>query len=127
MLGFRFRGSALLSFLALWCAIGHAQAPVTLKVTVNDENGVAQRSARVSLQLAGSAALFKQETDFSGRCQFPSLPAGAYLLHVEKEGFYAVNETLQLSAATGAIEIELHHLQEVKEEVNVVEDRKSVV
>jgi len=126
MLGFRFRGSALLSFLALWCAIGHAQAPVTLKVTVNDENGVAQRSARVSLQLAGSAALFKQETDFSGRCQFPSLPAGAYLLHVEKEGFYAVNETLQISAATGAIEIELHHLQEVKEEVNVVESPPAI-
>ena len=126
MLGFRFRGSALLSFLALWCAIGHAQAPVTLKVTVNDENGVAQRSARVSLQLAGSAALFKQESDFSGRCQFPSLPAGAYLLHVEKEGFYAVNETLQISAATGAIEIELHHLQEVKEEVNVVESPPAI-
>ncbi|HLX76218.1 MAG TPA: carboxypeptidase regulatory-like domain-containing protein [Terriglobales bacterium] len=115
-----------MSFLALWCAIGHAQAPVTLKVTVNDENGVAQRSARVSLQLAGSAALFKQETDFSGRCQFPSLPAGAYLLHVEKEGFYAVNETLQISAATGAIEIELHHLQEVKEEVNVVESPPAI-
>lgn len=126
MLRFPFRGSAVLSFLVLWCAAGHAQTPVTLKVTVNDENGVAQRSARVSLQLAGSTALFKQETDFSGRCQFPSLPAGAYRLHVEKEGFYAVNQTVQLSTATGAIEIELHHLQEVKEEVNVVESPPAI-
>lgn len=103
-----------------------AQTPPALKVIVHDENGVAQRSVLVSLQVASSAAVFKQETDFAGRCQFPGLPPGAYQLRAEKEGFYAAAQTVQVGAATGAIEIELHHVQEVKEEVNVVESAPAI-
>ncbi|MGE5205358.1 MAG: carboxypeptidase regulatory-like domain-containing protein [Chlamydiota bacterium] len=121
-----FRLSAALWFLTLICAVSYAQTPVTLNVTVDDENGVAQRSVRVSLQFAGSMVVVKQETDFSGRCQFPSLKPGAYRLHAEKEGFYAVSQTVPVKDAATAIEVELHHLQEVKEEVNVVESAPTI-
>jgi len=126
MLRFPFRWSALFTCLAMFWAGAAAQAPPALKVMVHDENGVAQRSVLVSLQVAGSAAVFKQETDFAGRCQFPGLPPGAYQLRAEKEGFYAAAQTVQVGAATGAIEIELHHVQEVKEEVNVVESAPAI-
>ncbi|HTM42887.1 MAG TPA: carboxypeptidase-like regulatory domain-containing protein, partial [Terriglobales bacterium] len=126
MLRFPFRWSALFTCLAMFWAGAAAQTPPALKVMVHDENGVAQRSVLVSLQVAGSAAVFKQETDFAGRCQFPGLPPGAYQLRAEKEGFYAAAQTVQVGAATGAIEIELHHVQEVKEEVNVVESAPAI-
>src|SRR6185437_11696499 len=114
----------------LWAAgcasVACAQTAEKLTITVHDENGVAQRSARVTLQPTGRTGLLKQETDFAGRCQFTSLPPGAYQLRAEKEGFYAAAQTVQVGAATGAIEIELHHVQEVKEEVNVVESAPAI-
>ena len=126
MVQFPFRWSALVFFVGLFCAMGNAQAPITLRITVHDENGVAQRSVLVSLQLVGSAATIKAETDFAGRCQFAGLPSGAYELHAEKEGFYAATQTVRVGGETGGIEIELHHLQEVKEEVNVVESAPAI-
>lgn len=126
MLWFPFRRLILISLLGLVCAVCRAQTALTLSVTASDENGVAQPSVRVSLQFAGSNAVFKQETDFSGRCRFPDLSPGAYELRAEKEGFYALAQVVQVSSATGAIEIELHHVQEVKEEVNVVESPPAI-
>lgn len=126
MLWFPFRRLILISLLGLVCAVCRAQTALTLSVTASDENGVAQPSVRVSLQFAGSSAVFKQETDFSGRCRFPDLSPGAYELRAEKEGFYALAQVVQVSSATGAIEIELHHVQEVKEEVNVVESPPAI-
>ena len=120
----------VVSVALLWAAgcasVACAQTAEKLTITVHDENGVAQRSARVTLQPTGRTGLFKQETDFAGRCQFTSLPPGAYQLQAQKEGFYAVTQTVQVSAATGAIDVELHHLQEVKEEVNVVESAPAI-
>ena len=126
MLWFPFRRLILISLLGLVCAVCRAHTALTLSVTASDENGVAQPSVRVSLQFAGSSAVFKQETDFSGRCRFPDLSPGAYELRAEKEGFYALAQVVQVSSATGAIEIELHHVQEVKEEVNVVESPPAI-
>lgn len=116
----------LLFLLALVCAPCPAQTPLTLGVTVTDENGIAQSSVRVSLQFAGSASVSRQETDFSGRCRFTNLSPGAYQLRAEEEGFYALTQTVQVSPATSAIEIELHHVQEVKEEINVVESAPAI-
>ena len=121
-----FRWSALLLLLALSCAPGFAQSPLTVTVTVHDENGVVQRSARVLLQPAHGTAAFKGETDFAGRCRFTDVPSGAYRLQAQKEGFYQVMQDVQLSPATAGIEVELHHLQEVKEEVNVVESAPAI-
>src|SRR5690348_16734234 len=104
------RRSVFGMLLALCCASSLAQAPVALNVSVTDENAVALRSVRVSLRLAGNAAASQQESDFSGRCRFTGLTPGAYLLHAEKEGFYAVTQTVQVDAANGMVEVELHHL-----------------
>ncbi|HEU5335664.1 MAG TPA: carboxypeptidase-like regulatory domain-containing protein, partial [Terriglobales bacterium] len=126
MLWSPFRWLTLFFLLALICATCLAQSSLTLSLTVNDENGVAQGSVRVSLQFAGSSTVFKQETDFSGRCRFMDLSPGAYHLRAEKEGFYALTQVVQVSPAATAIEVALHHVQEVKEEVNVVESAPAI-
>ncbi len=112
---------ALLLTLIL-LATASAQSPPTIAVT--DENGVAVPSARVTLQSSTLPALHC-ETDFTGRCSFPSLPAGAYDLKVERENFYALSENVQLAPGS-TIDVTLSHQQEVKEVVNVRESPPAI-
>jgi len=102
-----------------------AQSPTAPIIVVNDENGVAVASARVTLE-SGSLPAVHCQTDFAGRCQFPSLPAGTYQLRVEKEGFYAAVEQNVEIAAGSNVEVTLSHQQEVREVVNVVESPPAI-
>lgn len=87
-------------------------------VVVTDENGVVVRSAQVLLEApAGMTAHCL--TDFNGRCQFPSLSAGAYRLRVEKEGFYALEQPNVQIAPGATIEVTIYRQQEIKETVDV--------
>lgn len=111
-------------------AWGQAPSPVReadlrkLTITVTDENGVAVGSAR--LQLQGPAIQLRCETDFAGRCEFSSLTAGIFELHVEKAGFYAlVQPTLKVGAAAN-VDVTLPRLQEASEVVNVVESTPAI-
>jgi hypothetical protein len=88
-----------------------------LNITVLDENGVAVPAARVFLQGIGGSLTC--ETDLAGKCQFSSLGPGLWKLEIEKSGFYVL--TIANVQAAGALEISLHHQQEVRESVNVVE------
>jgi hypothetical protein len=105
-----------------------AQSAPVPTVAVTDENGVAVPAARIFLQSVaptGTAQGFVPEvrcqTDFTGRCQFPSLSAGTYQLRVEKGGFYAaVQQSVQMNAGS-TVEVTISHQQEVKEVVNVKE------
>jgi hypothetical protein len=114
---------ALLLTLALVCMAAAQSAP-TPTVAVTDENGVAVSSARVVLQLP-PLPVIRCQTDFSGRCQFPSLPVGQYLLRVEKEGFYALFEPIKITPGS-AIEVAISHQQEVREIVDVHESRPAI-
>ncbi len=97
-------------------------APV---ISVTDENGVAAREARVTLESPAQVPA-RCQTDFSGRCQFPSLAPGAYQLRVEKEGFYVlVQPNVQITAGS-AIEVAISHQQEVREVVDVVESAPAI-
>jgi hypothetical protein len=123
---FLYRSPALVFCIAFLWGVALGQTPINLRITVHDENGVAERDVRISLQASGGAAALSGETDFAGRCQFTSVTPGAYQLHAEKEGFYAAVQQVQVSAAISGVEVELHHVQEVKEEVNVVESAPAI-
>ena len=113
---------ALLLTLAL---LGTAAAQSTPIIAVTDENGVAVSSARVSLQSPPQPAV-RCQTDFTGRCPFPALPAGQYQLRVEKEGFYALVEpNIQLTPGS-TIEVSISHQQEVREIVDVHESPPAI-
>jgi len=113
---------ALLLTLVLLSTAAAQSAPT---ITVTDENGVAISSARVFLQSPPLPAILCQ-TNFAGRCQFPSLPAGNYQLHVEKEGFYALTEPNLQVAQSSAIEVSISHQQEVREIVDVHESPPAI-
>jgi Carboxypeptidase regulatory-like domain len=102
-----------------------AQVPSPPTIVVNDENGVAVPSARVSVQSSPQGPV-RCQTDFNGRCTFPSLPAGSYEIRVEKEGFYrAVQSNVQITQSS-IIEVGLSHQQEVREVVDVRESAPAI-
>ena len=121
----------LVCMLALLVMAAAQSAPAPT-IAVTDENGVAVPAARVFLQSPASPlsasplpaapqAAVRCQTDFNGRCQFPSLAAGSYQLRVEKEGFYAaVQPSVQISAGA-TIDVTISHVQEVREVVDVKE------
>ena len=102
-----------------------AQSAAGPTIVVTDENGVAVASARVLLESSSIPAV-RCQTDFSGRCQLPAVPAGSYQLRVEKEGFYAATESGVQIAPGGTIEVSISHQQEVKEVVDVVESPPAI-
>jgi hypothetical protein len=89
----------------------------TLNITVLDENGVAVPAARIQLTTEGASV--NCETDPAGHCHFAGLAGRKWQASVEKEGFYLL--TLSDIQTSGTLEIALHHQQEVRENVNVVE------
>src|SRR5579872_3421462 len=115
---------ALVLTLVVVCTAAAQSVPVPT-ITVVDENGVAVSSARVSLKSATHPAIHC-ETDFNGRCHFPSLAAGEYDLGVEKEGYYALTQPkVQISSGSN-IEVAISHQQEVRETVNVHESPPAI-
>ena len=114
---------ALLLSLAVVCAAAAQSIPAPTIVVV-DENGVAVPSARVTLHSPQPAV--HCETTFTGRCQFPALPAAQYELRIEKEGFYALIEPAVQITPGSTIEVTLSHQQEVREVVDVHESPPAI-
>ena len=116
-----------LLFMLVWLSLSVAAAQIApvATVTVTDENEVAVASARVLLQ-SPSLPEVRCETDFSGRCHFPSLPSGQYQLRVEKEGFYALVQSNVLIAPDSSLDVSISHLQEVREVVDVRESPPAI-
>jgi hypothetical protein len=113
----------LLTFALLSTAAAQSAPAPTIAVT--DENGVAVSSARVTLQSPSQPAVHCQ-TDFTGRCPFPVLPAGPYQLRVEKEGFYALVEpSVQLTPGS-TVDVAISHQREVREVVDVHESPPAI-
>src|SRR5579862_3156504 len=110
--------------LVLICSAAAQSAPAPT-IAVIDENGAPVPSARVTLQSPPLATVHCQ-TDFAGRCQFPSLPAGSYQIVVEKEGFYANDRSGVAIARDSVIEVSISHQQEVREVVDVHESPPAI-
>jgi len=102
-----------------------AQAPPAPTIVVLDENGVAVPAARVSLH-APPQSVWSCQTDFIGHCRFPNLPSGQYQLHVEKEGFYALQQPSVAINPTSALEVAISHIQEIHEVVDVHESAPAI-
>lgn len=120
----RDRPVILLCALAMpWSAavLRAEQSPASrLAVGVVDENSVPVPSTRISLRRSGTPTVYFCETDYAGRCDFTGLVAGAYDVHAEKEGFYALTSTGIRVGETESLEITLNHQQEYVEVTNVV-------
>src|SRR5579872_7325464 len=95
------------------------RAPDThsLSVVVLDENGVAVPGARVQLQ--GASKIPPCETDLTGHCKLTGLSGAPWHIRVDKEGFYAAD--VPAVQDSGTLEVDVHHQEEVHENVNVVE------
>jgi hypothetical protein len=97
-----------------------------LEITVTDATGVAVGSARVLLGAPSQTNPLHCETDFAGRCTFLSLPKGAFQLRVEKQGFYAAVLPSVQPEVTGAVDITLSRVQEVRSVINVDESPSAI-
>jgi len=115
---------ALLLTVAIVCAAA-AQVGSGPMITVIDENGVAVPSARISLEAPPQPAA-RCQTDHTGRCQFPSLAPGQYQLRVEKEGFYALQQSAVEITRSSNIDVTISHQQEVHEVVDVHESPPAI-
>jgi hypothetical protein len=86
-------------------------------LVVVDENGVAVAGAQVVLQVQGLAdAHFA--TNYAGRIQFNLPPTVAYILRVQKPGFYETLVSEQAPFEHG-LRVVLNHEQLVREQVSV--------
>ena len=108
-----------------------AQSPTSeplsqLAVTVLDENGVAVRTALVTLTSSPQAVPSRCETNFAGSCIFTGLLRGSYQLRVEKQGFYASVLAAVQVQANANLDVTLNHQQEVREVVNVTESPPAI-
>jgi Carboxypeptidase regulatory-like domain/TonB dependent receptor len=102
-----------------------AQSAPTPAIAVVDENGVAVSSARITLQSPGQLEV-RCQTTFTGRCLFPSLAPGQYHIHVEREGFYALDQPYVQIDPSSTIEVTLNHQQEIREVVDVHESTPAI-
>ena len=115
---------ALLLTVALVCTAVAQSAPAPT-VLVVDDNGVAVPSARVSLR-SKSLSPVRCQTAYTGRCSLPGVSAGLYALHVEKEGFYALDDPSVQVTPGSTIEVAISRLQEVREVVDVRESPPAI-
>ena len=111
----------LVPALALLVSLAHGgQTARRFSVAVLDENGVAVPAARVTLQPPSPSQALECETEISGRCELPHIPAGPCQIRVAKEGYYTANSSVE-PCGSSEIEITLNHLKEIKETVDVHE------
>src|SRR5205085_1563076 len=95
--------------------------PRGLQIAVVDENGVVVPLARLTLENTATRTALQGETDFAGRWRVPNLEGGTYRIHVEKAGFYALDQPDLHLGGSDSVDVSIHHQQEVGEVVNVVD------
>lgn len=98
---------------------GATDAPLVLKGRVDDENGLPVGGAQVKIALA-SGQNFAALSDDAGFFTFPNIPSGEYTVHIEKRGFFVLeNQKIQVSAGSTEFAFTLNHEEEVREKVDV--------
>src|SRR5215471_13431182 len=110
--------------VAMTCTIA-AQTATGPTIAVVDENGVAVPSARVTIETTGQTPAHC-ETNHTGRCSLPGLGAGLYTLRIQKEGFYALEQTAVETSPGTTVEVALTRTQEVHEVVDVRESPPAI-
>jgi len=114
---------ALLALLAV-CAVLPAAAQVRVEGQVSDENQVPVEGARVAIRPANSpsspGAGLSAVSGPQGGFRFELTGPGGYLVRAEREGFFALeNLPVELDPGHNELSIELQHLREVYESIDV--------
>lgn len=99
---------------------GAGQAPgVGGAPTAPTNSGQASTGAAQTSQPSAGPVL-TTATDDAGYFSFPNLSPGDYLVRIEKQGFFVLeNQKIQLTAATTEFAFVLNHEEEVREKVDV--------
>jgi hypothetical protein len=118
--GLRVAAATVALLLAVsFCA---ADAPLTLRGRVLDENGQPVAGVQVKLEGLGNVK-FSALTDDAGYFSVPNLPPGEYTARMEKVAFFILRgQTIQVAAGATEFTFTLNHIQEVREKVDVVAD-----
>lgn len=87
--------------LVLWLCVGTALAqtgPFSISGTVVDPSGASVPDATVQLQRPAGRTLQTARTDISGTFQLSAVSLGAYLIHVQHDGFKEAAVQVRVSA-----------------------------
>jgi Carboxypeptidase regulatory-like domain/TonB-dependent Receptor Plug Domain len=96
-----------------------ADARLTLRGRVIDENGLPVGAAQVKLEVVGNLS-FSTLTDDAGFFFIPNLSPGEYTARVEKLGYFLLaNQKIELKPESGEFTFTLNHEEEVREKVDV--------
>ena len=76
--------------------IVHGQGFSTLRGTVKDPTGAAIPDATITLHATASAWVQATQTDMGGTFTITAIPIGDYKLQIEREGFAAINQNVQV-------------------------------
>ncbi len=96
-----------------------ADALITLRGRVADENGLPVGGAQVKLELAGGQ-ISLATTDDAGAFSVANLAAGEYTAHIVKPGFFILEgQKITLAADSGEFAFTLNHSEELREKVDV--------
>jgi len=96
-----------------------ADALITLRGRVVDENGLPVGEAQVKLELAGGQ-FFLATTDDAGAFSIANLVAGEYRARIAKPGFFILEgQKITLAADSGEFAFTLNHSEELLEKVDV--------
>jgi hypothetical protein len=108
--------------LLLAGSFGVADTPLTLHGRVLDENSQPVVGVQVILEGLGKPK-FSVLTDGAGYFSIPNLAPGEYIVQMEKLDFFVLRgQTIQLATGATDFSFTLNHIQEVREEVDVVAD-----
>jgi hypothetical protein len=116
------RVAAAIVALLLAGSVCLADSPLTLRGRVMDENAQPVAGVQVKLEGLGNVK-FSALTDSAGYFSVPNLAPGEYTVQMEKVDFFILRwQTIQLAAGATEFTFTLNHIQEVREEVDVVAD-----
>lgn len=87
---------ALAMIFAFGPTIVHGQGFSTLRGTVKDPTGAAIPDATITLHATASAWVQATQTDMGGTFTITAIPIGDYKLQIEREGFAAINQNVQV-------------------------------
>lgn len=97
----------VLSLLTLLAASLNAQEVAVLSGTVRDRQGNAVPEAKLKLYRQEAGALLRTVTNVEGNYRFDRLPAGAFILEVEKENFRGSTTAVRIEKADTQADIVL--------------------
>jgi len=116
----RYRFTAiLLAFLLLGSGGAIADTPLLLLGRIVDENGQPVAGAQVRLEHT-PGQIVTAVSDDTGYFSLLNLPAGEYTVHIEKPGFFVLeNQKITLAPDSTEFAFTLNHYEEVRAQVDV--------